>query len=56
MNLIQLTGLLESGRGRAVRHRLVEGGLEKRITNGFEEMKAGQVRGEKLLVLVSGEL
>ena len=39
-----------------MRHRLVEGGLEKGIPKGFEEMKAGRVRGEKLVVRVSGEV
>lgn len=51
----QLTGLLESGKVRPVRHRLVEGGLETGIVNGFEEMQAGRVRGEKLVVRVGGE-
>lgn len=54
-NLKQLTGLLESGKVRPVRHRLVEGGLETGIVKGFEEMQAGRVRGEKLVVRVGGE-
>jgi len=54
-NLKQLTGLLESGEVRCVRHRLVDGGLERGIAKGFEEMKAGKVRGEKLVVRVGGE-
>ena len=54
-NLKRLTGLLESGEVRCVRHRLVDGGLERGIAKGFEEMKAGKVRGEKLVVRVGGE-
>lgn len=54
-NLKQLTPLLESGKVRPVRHRRVEGGLEKGLLAGFEEMKAGRVRGEKLVVRVGGE-
>lgn len=54
-NLKQLTGLLESGKVRTVRHRLVKGGLETGLTKGFEEMKAGKVRGEKLVVCIGGE-
>lgn len=33
----------------------MKGGLEKGIAEGFEEMKAGRVRGEKLVVCVDGE-
>ena len=55
-NLKQLTALLESGKVRTVRHRLVEGGLEKGLLKGFEEMKAGRVRGEKLVVCVDEEM
>ena len=54
-NVKQLTTLLKSGKVRAVRHRLVEGGLEKGLLKGFEEMKAGSVRGEKLVIRVGGE-
>ena len=54
-NLKQLTGLLVSGKVKPVRHRLLEGGLETGIGKGFEEMKAGKVRGEKLVVCVGGE-
>ncbi len=54
-NLKQLSGFLESGKVRTVRHRLLEGGLEMGIVMGFEEMKAGKVRGEKLVVEVGGE-
>lgn len=36
-----VTGLLKSGKARAARRKLVEGGLKKWITNGFEEMKVG---------------
>ena len=54
-NLKQLTGLLESGKVKPVRHRLMEGGLETGIGKAFEEMKAGKVRGEKLVVCVGGE-
>lgn len=53
-NLKQLTALLESGTVRPVRHRLVAGGLETGLAKGFEEMKAGRVRGEKLVVRVGG--
>ena len=38
-----------------MRHRLIDGGLEKGVAKGFEEMKAGKVRGEKLVVCVGGE-
>lgn len=51
----QLTELLESGKIRPVRHRLVSGGLEKGIAKGFEEMKAQKVRGEKVVVCVGGD-
>ena len=39
----------------AVRHRLAEGGGETGIAKGFEEMKAGTVRREELVVCVSEE-
>ena len=54
-NLKQLTKLLGDGSVTCVRHRLVGGGLEHGIGKGFEEMKAGRVRGEKLVVRVGGE-
>ena len=54
-NLKQLTGLLASRKVECVRSRLIDGGLEKGIACGFEEMKAGRVRGEKLVVSVGGE-
>ena len=33
----------------------MEGGLGTGLAKGFEEMKAGRVRGEKLVVCVGGE-
>ena len=33
----------------------MDGGLEYGVAKGFEEMKSGKVRGEKLVVCVVGE-
>ncbi|KAL8645113.1 MAG: hypothetical protein Q9210_006887 [Variospora velana] len=46
--LKSLTGLLETGRVEPVKHRLMPGGLEN-INQGFDEMRNGRVRGEKLV-------
>lgn len=49
--LKDLTGLLRDGTVKPVRHRLMPGGL-KNIKEGFEEMRSGRVRGEKLVYKV----
>ena len=48
-----LTGLLTSGTVVPVPHRLMAGGLAD-IGKGFDEMKAGRVRGQKLVYEVGG--
>ncbi|MCJ1259092.1 hypothetical protein MMC24_006927 [Lignoscripta atroalba] len=49
----KLPGLLKEGKVVPVRHRLMPGGLGD-IGKGFEEMRAGRVRGEKLVYRVGG--
>ncbi|KAI9775250.1 MAG: hypothetical protein M1816_006038 [Peltula sp. TS41687] len=51
--LKNLTPLLEKGELVPVNHRLMAGGLGD-IGNGFKEMAAGKVRGEKLVYRVAG--
>ena len=46
--LQNLTNLLRDGRVKPVKHRLMPGGLEN-IKEGFEELRSGRVRGEKLV-------
>ncbi|KAL3428072.1 zinc-binding dehydrogenase [Phlyctema vagabunda] len=53
--LHDLTALLEEERVVPVRHRLMSGGLAE-ISDGFEEMRKGLVRGEKLVYRIGGEV
>lgn len=46
--LKNLTGLLMDGKVVPVKHRLMPGGLAN-ISQGFDEMRSGRVRGEKLV-------
>lgn len=50
----KLPSLLQQGKVDPVRSRLMPGGLAA-IGEGFAEMRAGKVRGEKLVYTVSGE-
>ncbi|MCJ1246727.1 hypothetical protein MMC30_003936 [Trapelia coarctata] len=54
MYLKSLTSLLAEGKLQPIKHRLMAGGLGD-IGKGFEEMRAGRVRGEKLVYRVGGE-
>ncbi|KAH7313139.1 chaperonin 10-like protein [Rhexocercosporidium sp. MPI-PUGE-AT-0058] len=49
-----LTPLLREQKVVPVKHRLMSGGLES-ISLGFDEMRLGRVRGEKLVYRVGGE-
>ncbi|CZT48856.1 uncharacterized protein RSE6_09615 [Rhynchosporium secalis] len=49
-----LTPLLREKKAVPVKHRLMKGGLGQ-ISEGFEEMRSGKVRGEKLVYRVGGE-
>jgi hypothetical protein len=49
--LKNLTGFLRYGKVKPVNYRLLSGGLES-ISEGFEEMRNGRVRGEKLVCKV----
>jgi len=51
--LKSLTALLAEGKLQPVKHRLMAGGLGDN-GKGFEEMRAGRVRGEKLVYPVRG--
>lgn len=53
--LKNLTCLLEEGKVVPVPHRIMPGGLGD-IGKGFEEIRAGRVRGEKLVYRVAGEV
>lgn len=53
--LKNLSHLLEEGKVVPVPHRLMSGGLGD-IGKGFEEMRAGKVRGEKLVYRVAGDV
>ena len=50
----KLPRLLQQGKVDPVRSRLMPGGLAA-IGEGFAEMRAGKVRGEKLVYTVGGE-
>lgn len=49
--LKSLTDLLQDGKVHPVKHRLMPGGLAS-INQGFDEMRGGRVRGEKLVYKV----
>ncbi|KAL8833883.1 MAG: hypothetical protein Q9170_004030 [Blastenia crenularia] len=49
--LKSLPGLLLSGKVQPVKHRLMPGGLAS-INQGFDEMRSGRVRGQKLVYSV----
>ena len=51
--LRRLPELLRSGAFQPVPHRLMEGGLGE-IGQGFAELRAGRVKGEKLVYRVAG--
>jgi hypothetical protein len=50
----KLTKVLNEGKIVPVKHRVMQGGLGD-IAQGFAEMKAGRVKGEKLVYRVAGE-
>lgn len=52
--LKNLTNLLENDKVKPMKHRLMPGGLGD-IGRGFEEMRQGRIRGEKLVYAVAGE-
>lgn len=55
MDFLQaLTRLLQEQKVVPVKHRLMNGGLEN-ISRGFDEMRSGNVRGEKLVYRIGGE-
>jgi hypothetical protein len=51
----RLPALLEQGKVVPVRSRLMPGGLGS-IGGGFDEMRAGKVRGEKLVYEAGGQV
>jgi hypothetical protein len=50
----KLTKLLDEGKIVPVKNRVMQGSLGD-IAQGFVEMKAGRVRGEKLVYYVAGD-